>query len=142
MPSHCPCTGQPRSIRLPPLPRLSTPALSLRRPLHLIAFAFQVIRDKAEAKERELAELAAARRRENAILRLEREFELKRRLDRVDEIKKVIFCLGQVMVLHVAVLAGVLLDCEGCRYGVVGCRLQTCTERRTPAMAGPALPLP
>ncbi|KAG2442802.1 hypothetical protein HXX76_002881 [Chlamydomonas incerta] len=49
----------------------------------------KAIRDKAEAKERELAELAAARKREHDIRRVEREFELKRRLDRVDEIQKV-----------------------------------------------------
>lgn len=49
----------------------------------------KAIRDKAEAKERELADIAAARKREHDIRRVEKEFELKRRLDRVDEIQKV-----------------------------------------------------
>lgn len=49
----------------------------------------QALRERAEAKERELAELAASRKREMDIRRVEREFELKRRLDRVDEISKV-----------------------------------------------------
>ncbi|GLI68915.1 hypothetical protein VaNZ11_013335 [Volvox africanus] len=49
----------------------------------------KALRERAEAKERELAELAASRKREMDIRRVEREFELKRRLDRVDEISKV-----------------------------------------------------
>ncbi|KAG2495718.1 hypothetical protein HYH03_006318 [Edaphochlamys debaryana] len=49
----------------------------------------KALRDRAEAKEREMAEMAAMRKREQDIRRVEREFELKRRLDRVDEIGKV-----------------------------------------------------
>lgn len=49
----------------------------------------KAIKDKAEQKERELADLAAQRKRENDIRRVEKEFELKKRLDRVDEISKV-----------------------------------------------------
>ena len=49
----------------------------------------QAIKDKAAEKERELADLAAQRKRENDIRRVEKEFELKKRLDRVDEISKV-----------------------------------------------------
>lgn len=53
------------------------------------ALCLQSIRGRAEAKERELADLAAQRKRENDIRRVEKEFELKKRLDRVDEIGKV-----------------------------------------------------
>ncbi|MEW5317729.1 MAG: hypothetical protein WDW38_009006 [Sanguina aurantia] len=46
------------------------------------------IRDKAKDKECALAELYAQRKKDNDIRRVEREFELKTRLDKVDSIQK------------------------------------------------------
>lgn len=76
----------------------------------------KAIRDKAEAKEREMAELAAARKREQDIRRVEREFELKRRLDRVDEIQKVRACAGGLLG-HIVACLGKLGLSGGCGSG-------------------------
>ncbi|KAG1662076.1 hypothetical protein FOA52_011551 [Chlamydomonas sp. UWO 241] len=48
----------------------------------------QSIRSRAEQKDRELAELYARRKKENDIKKLESDFELKLRLDKVDSIAK------------------------------------------------------